>query len=245
MHWPVILPTVSPETYGTKDWTEYEPGWNFTATWYEMEKLLATGQVQAIGIANSTMNLEKLPRSCKLVSAVNQTEIQYLHVQKKLNSLCTEKGIYETAFGLLGGSGSTTDPIVSDIADRRGCSSGNVLLSWGVKKGGSVIPKSVNPARIVGNLRSCFVMDDQEMAQIDQLVNTIGEKYFNLPEWGQPYFTMMEKMQYESWDIYDICWALFVLFNQKYSLSFETSFPIFFFFFWPVNFYTSEEPIQV
>ncbi|OGE52447.1 hypothetical protein PENARI_c010G12342 [Penicillium arizonense] len=191
MHWPVTLPTASPETYGKEDRTTHDPDWDFTDTWREMEKLLATGKVRAIGVANfSTVNLEKLLKSCNTVPAVNQTEIQPLLPQKKLNALCTDKGIHQTAFGPLGGSGSTlhTDPIVSGIADRRACSSGNVLLSWGVKKGWSVIPKSVNPARIVGNLQKCFMMDDQEVAQIDQLVNTLGEKRFNRPNWGAVIF---------------------------------------------------------
>ncbi|KAJ6080802.1 hypothetical protein N7499_005676 [Penicillium canescens] len=173
MHWPVTLPTASPGTYGKEDRTTHDPDWDFTDTWREMEKLLATGKVRAIGVANfSTVNLEKLLKSCNTVPAVNQTEIQPLLPQKKLNALCTDKGIHQTAFGPLGGSGSTlhTDPIL------------------GCEKGWSVIPKSVNPTRIVGNLQKCFVMDDQEVAQIDQLVNTLGEKRFNRPNWGAVIF---------------------------------------------------------
>jgi diketogulonate reductase-like aldo/keto reductase len=191
MHWPVTLPTASTETYGKEDRTKHDPNWDFRDTWRDMEKLLATGKVRAIGVANfSTVNLEKLLKSCTVFPAVNQTEIQPLLPQKKLNALCIEKGIHQTAFGPLGGSGSTlhTDPVVADIADKRGCSSGNVLLSWGVKKGWSVIPKSVNLVRIAGNLQQCFVMNDQEAAQIDGLVKTLGEKRFNRPDWGTVVF---------------------------------------------------------
>jgi glycerol 2-dehydrogenase (NADP+) len=191
MHWPVTLPTASPETYGKEDRTAHDLDWDFTDTWREMEKLVETGKVRAIGVANfSTVNLQKLLKSCKIVPAVNQTEIQPLLPQKNLNALCTERGVHQTAFGPLGGSGSTLHEnyIVNEIAKRRECSTGNVLLSWGVKKGWSVIPKSVNPARIQGNLQKCFAMNDQEVAQIDGLVETLGGKRFNRPNWGAVIF---------------------------------------------------------
>lgn len=191
MHWPVTLPTTSPETYGKEDRTVHDRDWDFTDTWREMEKLLETGKVRAIGVANfSTVNLETLLKSCKVVPAVNQTEIQPLLPQEKLNAFCIKYGIHQTAFGPLGGSGSTLhqNPVVNAIAEKRGCTSGNVLLSWGVKKGWSVIPKSTKPARIAGNLWQCFDMDNQEVAQIDQLVHALGGKRFNRPNWGTVVF---------------------------------------------------------
>lgn len=187
MHWPVTLPTASPETYGKEDRTAHDPDWNFTDTWREMEKLLHTGKVRAIGVANfSTVNLEKLIKSCTIVPAVNQTEIQPLLPQTKLNAFCIKNGVHQTAFGPLGGSGSTLheDPVITAIAKSRGCSSGNVLLSWGVNKGWSVIPKSTKPSRIAGNLQQCFLMNAEETAQIDELVTSLGGKRFNRPNWG-------------------------------------------------------------
>lgn len=191
MHWPVTLPASTPETYGKEDRTVHDPNCDFTDTWREMEKLLETGKVKAIGVANfSTVNLRKLLESCKVVPAVNQTEIQPLLPQKKLNALCIQHDIHQTAFGPLGGSGSTLheNQVVNSIAEKRGCSSGNVLLSWGVKKGWSVIPKSTNPVRISTNLHKCFDMNDEETAQIDNLVTTLGGKRFNRPNWGTTIF---------------------------------------------------------
>jgi glycerol 2-dehydrogenase (NADP+) len=191
MHWPVTLPPSTSETYGKEDRTIHDPEWDFTNTWSEMEKLLATGKVRAIGVANfSTVNLERLLKTCTIVPAVNQTEIQPLLPQKKLNALCMNNNIHQTAFGPLGGSGSTLheNPVINAIAEKRGCGSGNVLLSWGVRKGWSVIPKSTNPVRIASNLHQCFEMDEQEVVQIDEIVNTLGGKRFNRPNWGTVVF---------------------------------------------------------
>jgi glycerol 2-dehydrogenase (NADP+) len=190
MHWPVALdPSPNDENYGKEDRAVHAEGWNFCDTWREMEKLLATGKVKAIGVANfSTVNLTKLLETAKVVPAVNQTEIQPLLPQNKLNAFCAEKGIHQTAFGPLGGSGSTLHqhPDIAAIANKRGVETGNVMLSWGIQKGWSVIPKSTNPVRIANNLKN-FVMDAAELHAMDRLALPKGKR-FNRPNWGTVIF---------------------------------------------------------
>lgn len=191
MHWPV---TLSPDTgaeYGKEDRKTHVIGWDFRDTWREMERLLASGKVRAIGVANfSTLNLAKLLETAKVVPAVNQTEIQPLLPQDKLHAYCKAKGIHQTAFGPLGGSGSTLheDPVLKQIAEANAVSTGNVMLSWGVQRGWSVIPKSINPKRIAGNLKDNFTPTDEEIKQIDGLVRMHGGKRFNRPDWGTTIF---------------------------------------------------------
>lgn len=190
MHWPVTLSGDTGAEYGKEDRRVHVQGWDFRDTWREMEKLLDTGKVRAIGVANfSTVNLEKLLATAKVVPAVNQTEIQPQLPQRKLNHYCRAKGIHQTAFGPLGGSGSTLheEPAIVEIANRRGVSTGNVMLSWGISKGWSVIPKSVNPDRIAANLKDNFTLTVEEMESLDAL----GEKKprrFNRPDWGTVVF---------------------------------------------------------
>ncbi|KAL2852023.1 hypothetical protein BJY01DRAFT_232657 [Aspergillus pseudoustus] len=191
MHWPVTLdPSPNDENYGKEDRTVHAVGWDFRDTWREMEKLLATGKVKAIGVANfSTVNLAKLLASANNVPAVNQTEIQPLLPQDKLHAFCREKGIHQTAFGPLGGSGSTLHehPVIVEIAKRRAVETGNVMLSWGIQKGWSVIPKSTNPKRIASNLSGNFVLSREELEAMDQLALPSGKR-FNRPNWGTVVF---------------------------------------------------------
>jgi glycerol 2-dehydrogenase (NADP+) len=190
MHWPVTLSPNTGAEYGIEDRKVHAQGWNFLDTWKEMERLLDTGKVRAIGVANfSTVNLERLLTTAKVVPAVNQTEIQPLLPQDKLHRYCAAKGIHQTAFGPLGGSGSTLheEPVIVDIARKRGVATGNVLLSWGIAKGWSVIPKSTNPNRIAANLKDNFAPTEEEMSQIDQLAKTKGKR-FNTPDWGTTIF---------------------------------------------------------
>lgn len=193
MHWPVTLdPSSKEEEYGKEDRKVHSTGWDFRDTWREMESLLTTGKVKAIGVANfSTVNLEKLLQTAKVVPAVNQTEIQPLLPQDKLHAYCMAKGIHQTAFGPLGGAASGNSlhqvDVIREIAEKRGTGTGNVMLSWGIQKGWSVIPKSVNTARIKQNLHGNFVLCEEEMAKMNELAKPKGKR-FNRPDWGTVIF---------------------------------------------------------
>lgn len=174
MHTPnttIPAPDNSPESYGKEDRTVHDPDWDFRDTWREMERILSdgSGRVRAIGVANfSTINLDKLLSSpdINVVPAVNQTELQPLLLQDKLHD----------------------EPVIREIAEARGVSTANVLLSWGVARGWSVIPKSVNPERIAANLKNNFVPSGEEMKSLDGLVSSVGPKRFNRPNWGTTVF---------------------------------------------------------
>ena len=191
MHWPISLPPNNADApnFGKEDRIVHAQDWDFTKTWADMEKLLESGLTKAIGVANfSTANLEKLLKTAKVVPAVNQTELHPLLPQDKLNALCVKHGIHQTAFGPLGGSGSTlhTHPAVLEIAEKHGATPAQVLLSWGVKRGWSVIPKSVNEERIRKNLE-IFDIEDDETDKLNALAKTEGRR-FNRPNWGTTIF---------------------------------------------------------
>ncbi|KAI4717761.1 Aldo/keto reductase [Aureobasidium sp. EXF-10727] len=190
MHWPVTLPSDTGADYGKEDRKVHVEGWDFSDTWREMEKLLSTGKVRAIGVANfSTVNLERLLKTASITPAINQTELQPLLPQKKLNDYCRSQGIHQTAFGPLGGTGSTLheETAIVEIAKARGVSTGNVMLSWGLQKGWSVIPKSTDPDRIAANLQNNVELSREEMVRIDRLA-VEQPRRFNRPDWGTTVF---------------------------------------------------------
>ena len=47
----------------------------------------------------------------------------------------------------------TEHPIVQEVADRLNATPAQVLIAWGVHRGYSVIPKSVQEGRIVSNFK--------------------------------------------------------------------------------------------
>ena len=61
-----------------------------------------------------------------------------------------------------------SDATIAAIAQAKNRSVQQVLLMWGVKKGWSVLPKSINPARVKANFDlDGWDLTDEEMAQID------------------------------------------------------------------------------
>ena len=166
MHWPC---STDPDTKKHRD------DWDFIKTWQEMQKLPATGKVKAIGVSNFAIkNLEKLLNDplCKVVPAVNQIELHPCNPSPKLVAYCNDKGIHCTGYSCLG---STDSPLYKDetllgIAKEVGKSPQQVLLAWGIQKGWSVIPKTVNPERVKANFQlDGWSLSDADVKKIDAM----------------------------------------------------------------------------
>lgn len=98
-----------------------------------MEKLLKTGKVKAIGVANySVRYLEELLPHATIIPAVNQIENHPSLPQQEIVDFCKEKGIHITAYSPLGSTGSPMlkSEAVGEVAHRRGVSPAAVLLSY-------------------------------------------------------------------------------------------------------------------
>lgn len=133
-------------------------------TWAEMVKVLDTGKVRAIGVANFGVPLLKsLLESSTVVPTVNQVELHPLLPQENLRKFAAEHGIIVTAYSPLGQpSPGEVSPLLTDesvvrVAKKLGITEGQVVLSWGVQHGIAVIPKSENPERLKANISVCSV----------------------------------------------------------------------------------------
>lgn len=108
----------------------------------------------------------------QIVPAVNQIELHPNNPSPKLVAYNAAKGIHSTGYSCLG---STNSPLyknqsLKDLADRKGKTVQQVLLMWGLQKGWSVIPKSVNIDRIHKNFElDGWSLEEDEMKLIDGL----------------------------------------------------------------------------
>ncbi|CZT53015.1 probable aldehyde reductase [Rhynchosporium secalis] len=158
VHWPVAMnPNGNDEKFpkhpdGSRDLVT---DWKHTQTWAAMEKLVATGKVKAIGVANySVKYLEELLPQAKIIPAVNQIENHPSLPQQEIVDFCKNKGIHITAYSPLGSSGSPMmkEKPILEVAEKRGITPASVLLSYHVARESSVLAKSVNPDRIKANM---------------------------------------------------------------------------------------------
>lgn len=192
MHYPVPMqPGIDDDNYPKNEKGEiiFHDGWSINDTWAEMEKLLDTGKVRAIGVSNfDTNNLERLSKTWKVVPAVNQVELHPLLAQDRLKEYCDAKGIHLTAYSPLGSASSSlhTDATINAIAEKNNCSTAQVMIGWGVAKGWSVVPKSVTAARIRTNFQD-IELSSEDVAAIDK-INKAEIKRYMAPNWGVEMF---------------------------------------------------------
>jgi len=140
----------------------------------EMQNI-PSSKVKNIGVSNfGIKNLEKLLNdpSCKTVPAVNQVELHPNNPSPNLIKYNTEKGIHSTAYSCLGSTDSplAKDKTLKEIAEKKGKSTAQILLQWGLQRGTSVIPKSVTPSRIEANFQlDGWSLTDEEMSKLSSL----------------------------------------------------------------------------
>jgi diketogulonate reductase-like aldo/keto reductase len=144
----------------------------YLEAWRALEKLHADGRVRAIGVSNFTVeHLERVLQEGSVVPAVNQIELHPQLPQAELRGYHAEHGIATEAWSPLGqGRGLLDEPVLAEVAARRGVTPAQLVIRWHLRLGNVVIPKSVTPSRIAENLDVFgFELDDEDMAAIASL----------------------------------------------------------------------------
>lgn len=142
---------------------------NFVETWKSMEALLDTGKVKSIGVSNfSIKTFEVLLPEVKVPPAVNQIQMHPAWPQQDIRDYCNQKGIHITAYSPLGQNDPLfyADPDCQNIAEKHKATVAQVLISWEVHHGMSVIPKSENPDRIKSNFQ-ILDLDDEDIQSLN------------------------------------------------------------------------------
>ncbi|KAL4791476.1 aldehyde reductase 1 [Aspergillus venezuelensis] len=174
-------------------------------TFKSMIGLKAQGKIRSIGVSNfSPAHLQKIIDGTGVVPAVNQVEAHPLLNQQMLLDYCNSKKIHITAYMPFGGDASRGggqvlgSPIVKSIANKTGRQPGQLLVSWGIKRGFSVLPKSVKPARIEQNFQA-FDLADADYETLLALgkapVRFGGVPFTFDPAWGVNVFDTPEERE--------------------------------------------------
>ncbi len=153
IHWPV------PEANAYVD------------TFKAFANLRDQGGIRSIGVSNfEPEHLNILIDATGIVPAVNQIELHPLLPQRELREVHASLGIATEAWSPLGQGSLLEHPTVTKLAEAHGKTPAQVLIRWHIQLGNIVIPKSVNPDRIVSNFDVFdFELSEQDMTSVASL----------------------------------------------------------------------------
>jgi len=185
VHWPVAVRTVKPAT--TTEAAVFESiKMPMHHVWPQMEALVEKGLAKSIGLSNFNVQMMwDLLSYCKIKPVANEIEINPYIAQTELVRFCFGHGILPIAYcpiargANLGPNGNLLElDIVKNLAQKYRKSPAQVLLSYGLSRGYSIIPKSQNFERQVENFDIFdFKLRDEEIEELSKL--NIGARICN------------------------------------------------------------------
>lgn len=153
----------------------------FMRVWRQMEQLSDLGLVKHIGTSNMTVpKLSLLLRDARIKPAANEMEMHPHFQQPELFQFVTQNGIIPIGYSPLGSPSrperdrtpddtvDIDDPVIVEIARRRGVHPAVVCILWAIGRGQVPIPFSVKPAQYIAALQAVAhdTLTADEMAAI-------------------------------------------------------------------------------
>ncbi len=129
------------------------------------------GRTRHIGVANFNIALlEEAIRACPEPLSTLQAEYHPYLDQTKVLDYCRRKGLVFTAYCPLARGRMFSDPVLTEIANRKGKTIAQVAMRWLMQQNVAAIPRSSNPGRIAQNLDVFdFALTEEEMNKINGL----------------------------------------------------------------------------
>ncbi|CAJ1190321.1 oxidoreductase [Companilactobacillus crustorum] len=169
IHWPA-------NKKWHKDWRELND-----STWLALEDLYRAGEVRAIGVSNfSKEQLAALIEDNDIKPMVNQLEYHPGFAQKEAAKYSQDNDVLVEAWRPFGGpdSGILNNPVITQLADKYGCSPSQVVLRWLLQQKILPLARSSNPEHMLDNLDIFdFELDRDDMLQISTLPSDDGTHF--------------------------------------------------------------------
>jgi 2,5-diketo-D-gluconate reductase A len=144
---------------------------DYASTWKTLEDFKQDGRARSIGVSNFQVeHLERLASETGTVPAVNQIEVHPYLTNEAVRGYGQEHGIVTEAWSPIAQGGVLEDPTITQIAEKVGKTTAQVVLRWHIQRGDIVFPKSVTPSRMEENFRLFdFELDPADMQEITAL----------------------------------------------------------------------------
>lgn len=135
------------------------------------------GLIRSIGVSNfEPEHLDKIIDETGVTPAINQIEIHPYWVQERMVEANQERGIITEAWSPLGrGSDALKEAVITELAEKYGKTSAQVILRWHAQRGIIPIPKSRNLQHQRENLAIFdFELTQTEIERINLLEKADG-----------------------------------------------------------------------
>ncbi|HIV86178.1 MAG TPA: aldo/keto reductase [Candidatus Monoglobus merdigallinarum] len=157
----------------------HQPYGDVPGAWRAMEEAKRAGKIRSIGVSNMTPKIwNSFVPQFDTKPSVNQVEFNPYYQQKEIRKLMAECGTLLEAWAPLGQGNKKllTDPCITEIAEKHGKNTGQVILRFEIQDGAIVFPKSVNPERIKSNMDIFdFELTSEEMDKMRALDTGKGQ----------------------------------------------------------------------
>lgn len=137
----------------------------YVEAWKAMVTAQKLGLIRSIGVSNfEPEHLDKIIDETGVTPAINQIEIHPYWVQERMVKANQERGILTEAWSPLGrGSDALKEAVITELAEKYGKTSAQVILRWHAQRGIIPIPKSRN----IQHQRENLAIFDFELTQTE------------------------------------------------------------------------------
>ena len=167
----------------------HQPYGDVAGAWKALEEAKKEGKIRSIGVSNMTPNLwKKIVPQFDTIPAVNQVEYNPTFQQRELRKLLAKDRVVLEAWFPLGhgNKGLLENPLVTSLAAKYGKNAGQIILRFEVQEGVVVLPKSINPGRIAGNIDIFnFSLTEEEIQRLRGLDTGKGTHNPETPGMGE------------------------------------------------------------
>lgn len=144
---------------------------DYVSTWQTLIEFQKEGRAKSIGVSNfQPDHLDRLAKETDVVPAVNQIEVHPYFTNDTARAYGRDHGIATEAWSPIAQGKVLDDSTISEIADRVGKSTAQVVLRWHIQRDNIIFPKSVTESRVKDNFDIFdFELTDDDLTALDKL----------------------------------------------------------------------------
>ncbi|MBU8861796.1 MULTISPECIES: aldo/keto reductase [unclassified Micromonospora] len=143
--------------------------------WRALEDGLRAGKLRSIGVSNFLQqDLDNILASCTIAPQVNQMLVHVGNTPTELMTYCESRNILVEAYSPIAHGEMLKNADVAAVAEKYGVSVPQLCIRYTIQLGTVSLPKTANPEHMRSNAQLDFVISDDDM---DLLRNMVQRDY--------------------------------------------------------------------